>query len=233
VESASESKKILIVEDEHDVVEMVARQLRKAGKFTVLTAADGEVGIALAREEAPALIVLDLMLPKMSGLEVCRVLKSDSSTRHIPIVMLTAKAEEVDRIVGLEFGADDYVTKPFSPREVVLRIAAILRRGAAEPAANKRLSTGDLVVDAERHEVRIAGKPIDLTALEFRLLSTLMQRRGRVQDRDRLLTDVWGYESLIDTRTVDTHVRRLREKLGARGNLIETVRGFGYRFREK
>lgn len=164
-------------------------------------------------------------------MEVCRVLKSAENTRHIPVIMLTAKAEEVDRIVGLELGADDYVTKPFSPREVVLRINAILRR-ATPDQPGKALSLGDITLDPERHDVRIAGRHIDLTALEFKLLSTLMHRRGRVQARDRLLNEVWGYESLIDTRTVDTHVRRLREKLGKRGNLIETVRGFGYRFRE-
>jgi DNA-binding response OmpR family regulator len=175
--------------------------------------------------------VLDLMLPKMSGLEVCRVLRSDSLTRQIPIMMLTAKGEEVDRIVGLEFGADDYVTKPFSPREVVLRITAILRRGTTAPTV-KTLAIGDIVIDPDRHHVRVGERGIDLTALEFKLLSTLMQRRGRVQARDRLLNDVWGYESLIDTRTVDTHVRRLREKLGKRAELIETVRGFGYRFRD-
>ncbi len=222
--------KILIVEDEQDVVDMLTRQLRKAGDFSVITVADGEAAVAQAREQNPALIVLDLMLPKLSGLDVCRILKSDSATRQIPIIMLTAKVEEVDRIVGLEFGADDYVTKPFSPREVVLRINAILRRGSATPN-EQTLTAGDIAIDPDRHDVRIGGKVIDLTAIEFKLLRTLMQRRGRVQARDRLLNDVWGYESLIDTRTVDTHVRRLREKLGKRGDLIETVRGFGYRFR--
>jgi DNA-binding response OmpR family regulator len=223
-------KKILIIEDEADVIDMMKGQLDRAGEFSVTVAGDGALGLKLAREQCPELIVLDLMLPKLSGLEVCRALRSDSTTRDIPIIMLTAKAEEVDRIVGLEFGADDYVTKPFSPRELVLRINAILRR-VEPPAAATTISAGDLVVDRERHEVRVAGKPVDLTAIEFKLLSTLMQRRGRVQARDRLLTDVWGYESLIDTRTVDTHVRRLREKLGKRGDLIETVRSFGYRFR--
>ena len=227
----SPRKKILIVEDEPDVIEMLKRQLDRAGSYNTITAADGSSGIKKAREEAPALIVLDLMLPVMSGLEVCRVLKSDGMTRAIPIIMLTAKAEEVDRIVGLEFGADDYVTKPFSPRELVLRIGAILRRINAPPA-EKKLAAADIVIDTERHDVRIAGKQVDLTAVEFKLLCMLMQRRGRVQSRDRLLNEVWGYEAAIDTRTVDTHVRRLREKLGKRGDLIETVRGFGYRFRE-
>ncbi len=222
---------ILIIEDEADVVAMLARQLAKENGYRIITAADGERGIAAARDETPALILLDLMLPKMSGLEVCRVLKSDSATSAIPIMMLTAKAEEIDRIVGLEFGADDYVAKPFSPREVVLRIGAILRRGAVSAGADKTVSVGDIVINTERHEVRINGKVLDLTAIEFKLLSTLMQRRGRLQARDRLLNDVWGYEAAIDTRTVDTHVRRLREKLGKRGEMIETVRGFGYRFR--
>ena len=209
---------------------MLTRQLTKAGGYKALTARDGESGLAAAREESPALIILDLMLPKMSGLDVCRILRGDAATRSIPIMMLTAKTEEVDRIVGLEFGADDYVTKPFSPREVVLRIGAILRRGTRE-TMEKTLAAGDLIINTERHEVRMNGKLLDLTAIEFKLLSTLLQRRGRLQARDRLLNDVWGYEAAIDTRTVDTHVRRLREKLGKRGELIETVRGFGYRFR--
>ncbi len=224
-------QRVLIIEDEQDVTDLLARQLAKA-EFEAVTAFNGEAGITAAREEKPALIILDLMLPKMSGLEVCRVLKSNDETRHIPIIMLTAKAEEVDRIVGLEFGADDYVTKPFSPREVVLRVQAILRRGDNRPA-EKHLSAGDILIDLQRHDVRVAGRAVDLTAIEFKLLSTLLQRRGRVQARDRLLNDVWGYEAAIDTRTVDTHVRRLREKLGKRGDLIETVRGFGYRFRER
>jgi two-component system phosphate regulon response regulator PhoB len=169
------------------------------------------------------------MLPKMSGLEVCKILKNDTATSHIPILMLTAKAEEIDRIVGLEFGADDYVTKPFSPREILLRIRAILRRGETP---GESLKAGPISIDAARHEVRVNGKQVHLTSLEFKLLQTLMQRRGRVQNRDRLLNEVWGYEAVIDTRTVDTHVRRLREKLGKAGDAIETVRGFGYRVRE-
>ena len=224
-------QRILIIEDEQDVTDLLARQLAKA-EFEGVIASNGEIGITTAQEQKPALIILDLMLPKMSGLEVCRVLKSDDETRHIPIIMLTAKAEEVDRIIGLEFGADDYVTKPFSPREVVLRVQAILRRRESE-RQEKHLSAADILIDLQRHDVRVAGKAIDLTAIEFKLLSTLLQRRGRVQARDRLLNEVWGYEAPIDTRTVDTHVRRLREKLGKRGDLIETVRGFGYRFRER
>ena len=225
------NKKILIIEDEADVVDLLTLQLRKAGGFSVLTAHDGTEGLKKARAETPTLIVLDLMLPRMSGLEVCKILKTDSSTRHIPIIMLTAKAEEVDRIVGLEFGADDYVTKPFSPREMLLRIKAILRRGTGE-RAEENMTRGSITIDAARHRVLVAGKPVVLTAVEFKLLSMLMQRPGRVQARDRLLNEVWGYESAIDTRTVDTHVRRLREKLGKAASAIETVRGFGYRLRE-
>ncbi|PYL80627.1 MAG: DNA-binding response regulator [Verrucomicrobia bacterium] len=223
-------RNILIIEDESDVADLLTLNLRKAG-FRISTAADGASGFQKARDDRPDFIVLDLMLPKMLGLEVCRILKSDTATRHIPILMLTAKAEEIDRIVGLEFGADDYVTKPFSPREVVLRIKAILRR-AEGGAEDERLSAGSIVIDPARHEVSVHGKRVNLTSLEFKLLRTLMQRRGRVQARDRLLNDVWGYESVIDTRTVDTHVRRLRKKLGKAADAIESVRGFGYRLRE-
>ncbi len=223
-------RNILIIEDESDVADLLTLNLRKAG-FRISTAADGASGLQKARDDRPDFIVLDLMLPKMLGLEVCRILKSDTATRHIPILMLTAKAEEIDRIVGLEFGADDYVTKPFSPREVVLRIKAILRR-AEGGAEDEHLSAGSIVIDPARHEVSVHGKRVNLTSLEFKLLRTLMQRRGRVQARDRLLNDVWGYESVIDTRTVDTHVRRLRKKLGKAADAIESVRGFGYRLRE-
>jgi two-component system phosphate regulon response regulator PhoB len=221
-------RKILIVEDESDVADLLTLNLRKAS-FRVSTATDGASGLQKAREDRPDFIILDLMLPKMSGLEICKILKGDPATSQIPILMLTAKAEEVDRIVGLEFGADDYVTKPFSPREIVLRIRAIFRRSETK---EESLKAGPISIDPARHEVRVDRNQVHLTSLEFKLLRTLMQRRGRVQDRDRLLNEVWGYESVIDTRTVDTHVRRLREKLGKAGNAIETVRGFGYRLRE-
>jgi DNA-binding response OmpR family regulator len=229
--TSPETKRILIVEDEKDVVDLLTLNLRKAGGFTLSVANDGAAGLEKAREEKPDIIILDLMLPKMPGLEICKILKSELATRHIPILMLTARAEEIDRIIGLEFGADDYVTKPFSPREVILRIKAILRRGAAEQA-EQPLTAGRITIDPARHNVRTGNKDVDLTTIEFRLLRTLMQRRGRVQERDRLLNEVWGYERLIDTRTVDTHIQRLREKLGKAGDQIETVRGFGYRFRE-
>ena len=221
-------RNILIIEDETDVADLLSLNLRKAG-FRVSTAGDGASGLQKARDDRPDFIILDLMLPKMAGLEVCRILKSDAATARMPILMLTAKAEEIDRIVGLEFGADDYVTKPFSPREIVLRIRAIFRRGEK---AEESLSAGPISIDPARHEVRVNGRQVHLTSLEFKLLRALMQRRGRVQERDRLLNDVWGYESVIDTRTVDTHVRRLREKLGKAGDAVETVRGFGYRLRE-
>ena len=229
---AASGKKILIVEDERDVVDLLTLNLRKADGFIISTAPDGAAGLQKARTEKPAFIILDLMLPKMPGLEVCKILKTDPGTRHIPIMMLTAKAEEIDRIVGLEFGADDYVTKPFSPREVVLRIKAILRRGRGE-SDEETVTAGAITIDPVRHQVSVGGKRVHLTSIEFKLLRTLLQRRGRVQARDRLLNDVWGYESVIDTRTVDTHVRRLREKLGKAGDAIETVRSFGYRFQEE
>jgi DNA-binding response OmpR family regulator len=221
-------KKILIADDEEDVLTLVSGSLKAAG-FTPLNADDGVSALASAREHLPALIVLDLMLPGMNGLEVCKTLKSDSSTKHIPIVMLTAKSDEVDRILGFELGADDYMTKPFSPRELVLRVQSVLRRNNAPVEPADVLKLGDITVDRIRHQVTIRGKELDLTATEFKLLTTLIERRGRVQSREVLLNDVWGYESSIDTRTVDTHVRRLREKLGKAADCIETIRGFGYR----
>jgi len=211
---------------------MLRLHLEKAGGFVVSGATDGAAALRMAREELPDVIILDLMLPKMSGLEICRSLKATPATANIAILMLTAKAEEIDRIVGLELGADDYVTKPFSPREVVLRMRAIARRGSGE-VVEEKLSTGAITVDISRHEVTVARKAVRLTSVEFKLLAMLMQRRGRVQSRDGLLNEVWGYATAIDTRTVDTHVRRLRKKLGKAGDAIETVRGFGYRIREE
>jgi two-component system phosphate regulon response regulator PhoB len=225
------NKKILVAEDEQDVLNLVATSLKTAG-YQVLKAEDGEAALEQARNALPALVVLDLNLPGMSGLEVCRVLKGEPATKGIPIVMLTAKAEEVDRIVGLELGADDYVTKPFSPRELVLRVRSILRRSGSTQETTDVLRLGEIQVDRARYEVLVKGKALDFTATEFKLLTVLMERRGRVQSRDTLLNDVWGYESLIDTRTVDTHIRRLREKLGKTADCIETIRGFGYRMVE-
>jgi phosphate regulon transcriptional regulator PhoB len=225
------SKKVLVADDEADVLNLVCNNLKLAG-FTPLQAEDGPSALDQARANLPSLIVLDLMLPGMSGLEVCKALKAEPATRNIPILMLTAKAEEVDRILGFELGADDYMTKPFSPRELVLRVQSVLRRATAQPEKSEVLKLGDIVVDRTRHAVLVKGKELELTATEFKLLSTLMERRGRVQSRDVLLNDVWGYESVIDTRTVDTHVRRLREKLGKAADCIETIRGFGYRMVE-
>jgi len=222
---------ILIVDDEPDVVDLLVYHFHKAG-YKTAAARTGNAALQKAHDQTPTLIVLDLMLPEVDGMEVCKRLKADARTAHIPIIMLTAKTEEVDRIVGLELGADDYVTKPFSPREVVLRARSVLRRarGEAEPA--EVLKVGDIVVDRARHEVTIKAKPVELTATEFNLLATLIERRGRVQTRERLLSDVWEYAGDVDTRTVDTHMRRLREKLGRAAESIETVRGVGYRFRE-
>jgi two-component system phosphate regulon response regulator PhoB len=220
---------ILIVDDEPDVLDLLVYNLQKAGYKTV-TARDGAAALQKARDEVPSLIVLDLMLPQMDGTEVCRHLKADPKTAHIPIIMLTAKAEEVDRVVGLELGADDYVTKPFSPREMALRVKGVLRRASGKSAPAEFLKFGDIAVDIAKHEVTLKGKIVDLTATEFKLLTTLLERRGRVQSRDRLLTDVWGYEGDVDTRNVDTNMRRLREKLGKASDYVETVRGVGYRF---
>ncbi len=223
--------KVLLVEDDQDVMEMLQLHMQKAGGFTVSAATDGVTALRMAREELPDVIILDLMLPRMSGLEICRSLKATPATAKIAILMLTAKAEEIDRIVGLELGADDYVTKPFSPREVVLRTRTIGRRGSGE-VAEEKIAVGSIAIDNSRHEVTVARKAVRLTSVEFKLLAMLMQRRGRVQSRDGLLNEVWGYATAIDTRTVDTHVRRLRRKLGKAGDAIETIRGFGYRIRE-
>lgn len=220
--------KILVVDDEPDALEVLGFKLKEAG-YNPVFAADGARALAVARDEIPALIVLDLMLPEVDGLEVCRILRRDATTAAIPIIMLTARAAEMDRVVGLEIGADDYVTKPFSPRELVLRIKKLLSRAPAEPETAS-LRFGNLSIDVSKHEVRVAEEPVALTATEFKLLHLLAQRRGRVQSRDRLLQDVWGYDNPIDSRTVDTHMRRLREKLGPAADLLETIRGIGYRF---
>jgi two-component system phosphate regulon response regulator PhoB len=221
------SDRILIVEDELDVADLVAHHLRNAG-FPVEVVNNGREALEQIRRDPPNLLVLDLMVPEMSGLELCRTLRSDPLTRDLVIIMLSARTEEIDRVLGFELGADDYVVKPFSPREFVLRVQALLRRRSAAPNSDS-IRVGALSLDQSRHEVRAADRAIDCTATEFKLLRILMEREGRVQARDRLLTDVWGYDAVIDTRTVDTHMRRLRDKLGPYGRYIETVRGFGYR----
>ena len=220
--------KILLVDDEPDALEVLGFKLRQAG-YNALLAKDGARAIALARDERPALIVLDLMLPEVDGLEVCKILRRDPNTAAIPIIMLTARAAEMDRVLGLELGADDYVTKPFSPRELLLRIKKLLVRTQSSEDTSAELRMGELTLDVGRHEVTVAGEPLVLTATEFKLLEILIRRRGRVQTRDRLLQDVWGYDNPIDSRTVDTHMRRLREKLGDNARYLETVRGVGYR----
>jgi two-component system phosphate regulon response regulator PhoB len=221
--------KILLVDDEPDALEVLGYKLREAG-FTPLFAKDGARALAAARNDRPDLIVLDLMLPEVDGLEVCKILRRDPATASLPILMLTARAAEMDRVIGLELGADDYVTKPFSPRELILRIRKLLQRAQAAEEPMARLRLGEIDIDVPSHEVQVAGRRLTLTATEFKLLEILARRRGRVQSRDRLLQDVWGYENPIDSRTVDTHMRRLREKLGDAAALLETVRGVGYRF---
>jgi two-component system, OmpR family, phosphate regulon response regulator PhoB len=221
--------RILVVEDEEDLQEVLSYNLRQAG-HEVTIVGTGQEGLTRVRAEAPELVLLDLMLPDMSGTDVCRALKSDPATRQIPVVMLTAKGEEIDRVVGFELGADDYVVKPYSMRELALRLQAILRRRAV-PVDDAGLATfGRLRIDREGHRVWVDGGEIALTALELRLLCTLHDRRGRVQSRAVLLDEVWRMSSDVNTRTVDTHVKRLREKLGEAGGYLETVRGVGYRF---
>lgn len=224
-------QKILVVEDDQNISKLIAYNLEKAGYECVL-ALTGEEALEALKKHNVHFVVLDIMLPGMDGLEFCRTLKQDNKFKNIPIIMLTAKGEEVDRIVGLELGADDYMVKPFSPRELVLRIKAILRRGSVEEARKEMVKIGGLVIDVAKHKVTLNQKEIELTPMEFKLLLALMERRGRVQTRERLLSDVWDIHAEIDTRTIDTHVKRLREKLGKLGNLIETVRGLGYRFKE-
>jgi DNA-binding response OmpR family regulator len=223
---------ILMIEDEKDIVDLVEYHLKHAG-FSVLKALDGPSGLEIAKKNRPSLVILDLMLPGMDGKDICRALKSNPLTRSIPILMLTAKTEEVDRVIGFELGADDYVTKPFSPRELVLRVKAILRRKEAPDEREKIIQAGDLLVDMDRHQVSVKKKLISLTSTEFKLLVELVTNKGRVQTRERLLDKVWGYTYEGYARTVDTHIRRLREKLGPSGDYIETIRGVGYRFREE
>ena len=225
------SSQVLIIEDEPDIRKTIDYNLTKES-FKVVQAGSIEEGEKALASNQIDVIILDLMLPDGSGLTLCRDIKSDDKTKHIPIIILTAKTEEVDRVVGFELGADDYVTKPFSVRELILRVKAILKRG---PTSNKNseddeYSFGELTLNFEAHQAYINGNEISLTALEFRLLKHLIDRKGRVQTRDQLLEDVWGYSSDVTTRTVDTHIKRLREKLGSVGNHIQTIRGVGYRF---
>ena len=223
---------VLLVEDERDIADLVRYHVEKAG-MRFIHALDGGAALRLARDEQPDVALLDLMLPGLDGLEVCRQLRREAATRRLPIIMLTARGEEVDRVVGLELGADDYVVKPFSPRELLARIRAVLRRteGTERPAAAGQ-AAGDLHVDEARHAVTVSGRPVELTAKEFGLLAALMRADGRVLGREQLLETVWGYANAaeIESRTVDVHVRRLRAKLGAEARRIVTVKAVGYRF---
>ncbi len=225
----AQAHRVLVVDDEPDIVALVAYHLAKAG-YRVSTAATGADALEISRQECPALVVLDLMLPGLSGFDVLEQLRSDPATRDAAVLMLTARREEPDRIRGLSLGADDYLTKPFSPQELVLRVGAILRRVTAVAATTSDiLQLGTIRIDRAAHRVSVDGRDIDLTATEFKLLLTLAERRGRVQARAHLLETVWEAAPDIQTRTVDMHIQRLRTKLGAAGELIETVRGFGYR----
>ncbi len=219
---------ILLVDDEPDVISLLKFNLQKAG-YNLLISDNGPAAVTLANENRPDAIILDLNLPGMSGFEVCKALRAENSTENIPVIMLTARGQPRDRIEGLEQGADDYITKPFSPKELLLRLKAILRRTRATPPST--VDEFDVFrLDRAQMEIRVDGERMELTNTEYKLLATLMENRGRILSREILLTDVWGYKNTIDTRTVDTHMRRLREKLGKYSDRIETVRGYGYRF---
>ena len=223
--------RILVVDDEPDITALVAYHLAKAG-YRVSTAANGQDALKAAREERPDVVVLDLMLPGVSGYDVLEELRRREETRDVGVILLTARREEIDRIRGLSLGADDYLTKPFSPQELALRVGALLRRlGAPAVAGGSTLVAGPITIDRSAPRVSLDGKDLDLTATEYKLLLTLLERRGRVQTRPQLLESVWEAQPDIQTRTVDMHIQRLRHKLGPAGDMIETVRGFGYRFR--
>jgi two-component system phosphate regulon response regulator PhoB len=224
--------RILVVEDEPDLQKVLGYNLKQAG-YEVLSALTGGEGLRQVREKQPDLVLLDLMLPDLSGTEVCKAIRFDPKSKAIPVLMLTAKGEEIDRVLGFELGADDYVVKPFSVRELLLRIAAVLRRAQSESHGDSSFRFGVLRVDSDAHRVWVADREVELTSLEFKLLTTLYERRNRVQERSVLLEDVWQMDSGITTRTVDTHIKRLREKLTQAGDYIETVRGVGYRFADK
>jgi DNA-binding response OmpR family regulator len=222
-------QRILVVEDEPEAFDLVEFNLKQAG-FEVLEARDGLTAVKKARELTPDLVVLDLMLPELDGWEVCKKLRRDAETSGIPIIMVTARAGEIDRVLGLELGAEDYLTKPFHPRELLLRVKRALDRRSARNAERGGLHFGNLVIDVDGHDVSWRGRVIRLTPTEFKLLKTMAERSGRVQSREQLLHDVWDYTALANTRTVDTHMRRLRRKLGSAAKYLDTVRGVGYRF---
>ena len=225
------NKNILVIEDEPDIRKVLEYNLGREGFIVSTVASLHDAEHKLQNNHDFSLLLLDLMLPDGSGLDLCKKIKGNPETESIPIIILTAKEDEVDKVVGFELGADDYVTKPFSVRELILRIKAVLKRGQKkEDVLEVERQFGDLSIDVESHEVKVNYDQIDLTALEFRLLRQLVDRRGRVQSRDQLLSDVWGYSSEVTTRTVDTHIKRLREKLGPMGKYVQTIRGVGYKF---
>ena len=223
------SQKIYIVEDEPDIRETLKYNFSNEG-FKVFTAPDGEKALSNIKKVLPDVLILDLMLPGVSGLDVCKSIRADDDIRDMSIIMLTAKGEEIDRVIGFELGADDYVTKPFSVRELILRVKVLLKKQRESLVENKLVTFGPIRIDLDAHELRINDKEIVLTALEFKLLQHLVKRKGRVQTREQLLGDVWGYSAEVTTRTVDTHIKRLREKLGNTSDYIQTIRGVGYRF---
>jgi two-component system phosphate regulon response regulator PhoB len=222
--------RILIIEDDRDIVGMLEFNLQEEG-YETFTALNGEEGVALTKKQKPDLIILDIMLPIIDGFQVCRLLKKDDKIAHIPIIILSAKSLETDKVLGLELGADDYVTKPFSPRELVARARAILRRGR-ESQSGSRMERGDIVIDGTRHKVTVEGEEVSLTLTEFRLLEFMARRPGVVFSRAQILDSVSGEESIVYDRTVDAHVKSLRQKLGSAKDYVETIRGIGYRFRE-
>jgi len=232
--SEAVARKILVVDDEEDVTALVGYHLRAKG-YRVETINDPSLIMGRARTFQPDLVILDVMMPNLNGVQICRMLRADPKLRRVPVVFLSAKSEEGDRIQGLEVGGDDYVCKPFSPKELVLRVQTIFRRldDKSEELRGVIVQIGQVSLDVDHHRVTVAGEMIELTATEFKLLKVLMERKGRVQARDHLLLNVWNYETEIETRTVDTHVRRLREKLGTEASLIETVRGVGYRMSDR
>lgn len=225
-------QKILIVEDDKSIAQLVKYNLEKAG-YSCQSTITGEEALIILDSQPVDMVILDIMLPKMNGLETCRLIRQERKLAALPVIMLTAKGEEVDRVVGFELGADDYIVKPFSPRELVLRVNAVLRRGKAQPEAKDILHFKDLTIDIPRHRVTLGTKIINLTSMEFKLLMTLVKRLDRLQTREGLLEEVWEREADITTRTVDSHVKRLRQKLGKYGKYIETIRGYGYRLMDE
>ena len=223
---------VLVIEDEEDIADLIAHNVREAG-FHAIVAQNGTSALKMIDSHPPDLIVLDLMLPDLDGNEICRTLKRKKATQSIPIIMVTAKGEEVDRIVGLELGADDYIVKPFSTRELILRIKNVLRRWKGPKTKKTTLSHGDVVLDLDAHKLTVGGKRVELTLTEFKLLHELLENKGRVRSREILLNNVWGYSFEGYERTVDTHIQRLRRKLSNLGTIIETVRGIGYMIKDE